>query len=196
MVPALGYLLVAIRRSKRTAAFADQLPSTLQTLVASLRAGYSLPQALESVVQTGFSPTSSEFERMLSEVRVGRPLPAALRNLGDRMSSPDFDWVVIALEINEEVGGNLSEVLETVEQTIRERESLRRNVRALSAEGRVSALIIFLLPFITLGVIALGNPGYVSIFYTERVGIIMASIAAGLMTVGGLWLRKMIRVKL
>jgi len=195
-VPALVYLLVARRRSKRTSAFAEQLPSTLQTLVASLRAGYSLPQALESVVQTGFAPTNEEFERMLSEVRVGRPLAAALRNLGDRMASADFDWVVIALEINEEVGGNLSEVLETVEETIRERESLRRNVRALSAEGRVSASIIFLLPFITLGVIALGNPSYVRIFYTDRVGVIMASIAAGLMMVGGLWLRSMIRIKL
>jgi tight adherence protein B len=196
MLVALGYFLVSRRRSKRAADFAEQLPTTLQTLVASLRAGYSLPQALESVVQTGYTPTSEEFDRMLSEVRVGRPLAQALRNLGERMASPDFDWVVIALEINEEVGGNLSEVLETVERTIRERESLRRNVRALSAEGRVSAAIIFLLPFITLGVIALGNPGYVRIFYTERVGVIMAAIAAGLMVIGGLWLKSMIKIKL
>jgi tight adherence protein B len=196
MLVALGYFLVGRRRSKRTTDFAEQLPTTLQTLVASLRAGYSLPQALESVVQTGYTPTSEEFDRMLSEVRVGRPLAQALRNLGERMASPDFDWVVIALEINEEVGGNLSEVLETVERTIRERESLRRNVRALSAEGRVSAAIIFLLPFITLGVIALGNPGYVRIFYTERVGVIMAAIAAGLMVIGGLWLKSMIKIKL
>jgi tight adherence protein B len=196
MVPALGYVVISRRRSKRIEAFAEQLPTTLQTLVASLRAGYSLPQALESVVQTGFAPTSEEFERMLAEVRVGRSLGAALRDLGERMGSADFDWVVIALEINEEVGGNLSEVLETVERTIRERESLRRNVRALSAEGRVSATIIFLLPFVTLTLIALTNPDYVRIFYTERVGLVMAAIAAVLMAIGGLWLRAMIKVKL
>lgn len=192
---AVVYVLISGRRSKRAKTFAAQLPTTLQTLVASLRAGYSLPQALESVVQAGFAPTSEEFDRMLAEVRVGRPLGAALRELGERMSSADFDWIVIALEINEEVGGNLSEVLETVEKTIRDRESLRRNIRTLSAEGRVSAIIIFMLPFATLGLIALTNPAYVAIFYTERIGMIMAGVAAVLMVFGGLWLRNMIRVK-
>ena len=133
---------------------------------------------------------------MLREVQVGRSLGDALLALGARMKNNDFDWVVTALEINREVGGDLSEVLETVENTIRERESLRRSVRSLSAEGRVSATIIFLLPIITLGLIAVGNPGYVRIFYTERVGMNMAGIAIGLMIIGGLWLRSMIKVRL
>jgi len=195
-VPLLIWAFVARRRAARASDFAEQLPTTLQTLVASLRAGYSLPQALDSVAESGFTPTSEEFERMLQEVRVGRPLGPALLDLGQRMRSADFDWVVTALDINKEVGGDLSEVLETVERTIRERESLRRNIRSLSAEGRVSAVIIFLLPFVTLGLIAVTNPDYVRIFTTERVGMIMAGVATVLMTIGGLWLRSMIKVKL
>jgi tight adherence protein B len=195
-VPACAWLYVSRRRSGRASAFAEQLPTTLQTLVASLRAGYSLPQALDSVTESGFAPTSEEFERMLQEVRVGRPLGPALLDLGQRMRSDDFDWVVTALDINKEVGGDLSEVLETVERTIRERESLRRNIRSLSAEGRVSAVIIFLLPFVTLGLIAITNPDYVRIFTTERVGMIMAGVATVLMAIGGLWLRAMIKVKM
>jgi tight adherence protein B len=195
-VPLVAWLIVTRRRAARASAFAEQLPTTLQTLVASLRAGYSLPQALDSVAESGFAPTSEEFERMLLEVRVGRPLGPAMLDLGQRMHSGDFDWVVTALDINKEVGGDLSEVLETVERTIRERESLRRNIRSLSAEGRVSAVIIFLLPFVTLGLIAITNPDYVRIFTTERVGMIMAGVATILMVIGGLWLRSMIRVKL
>jgi tight adherence protein B len=195
-VPLAVGLLVMLRRRKRGAAFAEQLPTTLQTLVASLRAGYSLPQAFDAVAQAGFSPTSEEFTRMLTEVRIGRPLGPALLDLGQRMHSDDFDWVVTALEINDEVGGDLSEVLETVERTIRERESLRRNIRALSAEGRVSAVIIFLLPFATLGLIAVTNPDYVRIFTTEPIGRAMAGVAGVLLAIGGLWLRSMIRVEL
>lgn len=193
---AVVWVVVSRRRAGRAADFAEQLPTTLQTLVASLRAGYSLPQALDAVGQAGIDPTSEEFERMLLEVRVGRPLGPALLDLGQRMRSADFDWVVTALDINKEVGGDLSEVLETVERTIRERESLRRNIRSLSAEGRVSAVIIFLLPFVTLGLIAITNPDYVRIFTTERVGMIMAGVSTVLMVIGGLWLRSMIKVKL
>jgi tight adherence protein B len=196
LVPAVALLRVSRRRGARADAFAEQLPTTLQTLVASLRAGYSLPQALDTITESGSSPTDEEFERMLVEVRVGRPLGDALLDLGARMRSDDFDWVVTALEINREVGGDLSEVLETVERTIRERESLRRNIRTLSAEGRVSAVIIFLLPIITLGLVTITNPAYVRIFMTERLGIIMASIAVALMIIGGLWLRAMVKVRL
>lgn len=196
LVPAAAFLQVSRRRSARAAAFAEQLPTTLQTLVASLRAGYSLPQALDTITESGSSPTAEEFERMLVEVQVGRSIGDALLDLGARMGSDDFDWVVTALEINREVGGDLSEVLETVERTIRERESLRRNIRTLSAEGRVSAVIIFLLPIITLGLVTVTNPSYVRIFTTERLGMIMAAIATTLMVIGGLWLRSMVKVRL
>lgn len=205
--PALGVLLaagsagVAIlelrrRRARRAKQFGAQLSTTLQTIVSSLRAGYSLPQALEAVAQAGFEPTSVEFERMLGEVRVGLSISEALGNLGARMRNADFAWVVIALDINSEVGGNLSEVLETVERTLRERETLRRNVRTLSAEGRVSAAMIFALPFITLGAISVINPQYVEIYLYDTVGWIMAAVASTLMLIGGLWLRKLVRIQL
>jgi tight adherence protein B len=184
------------RRAKRAKQFAEQLSSTLRTVVSSLRAGYSLPQALEAVAQAGFDPTSAEFERMLGEVRVGVSVAEALGNLGARMHNADFSWVVIAIDINSEVGGNLSEVLETVERTLRERESLRRNVLTLSAEGRMSAKMIFALPFVVLGLISFLNPEYVQIYANDPAGVIMASVAGVLMVLGGLWLRKVVRIQL
>lgn len=193
-VPGGAALVLARRAAARRDAFAEQLAGTLRTMVAGLRAGYSLPQAFEAVAQVGAEPTSSEFSRLLAEVRVGRDLDDALRDLGRRVASSDFDWVAIALEVNAEAGGDLSEVLETVERTIRERASLGRTIRSLSAEGRVSAATIFALPFVTFGVIALGSPEYVALFLTDPTGIVMASVALGLLAVGGLWLRRIIRV--
>lgn len=194
VVPAGLWLVLSRRAAGRREGFAEQLPGTLRTMVAGLRAGYSLPQAFEAVAQVGAEPSSSEFARLIAEVRVGRDLDDALRDLGRRVASPDFDWVAIALEVNAEAGGDLSEVLETVERTIRERASLGRTVRSLSAEGRVSAATIFALPFVTLGVIALGSPEYIGVFLADPTGRIMAGIAAVLLLLGGLWLRRIIRV--
>lgn len=194
LVPAVAVAVLSRRAAKRRDAFAEQLAGTLRTMVAGLRAGYSLPQAFEAVAQVGAEPTSSEFARLLAEVRVGRDLDDALRDLGRRVASSDFDWVAIALEVNAEAGGDLSEVLETVERTIRERASLGRTIRSLSAEGRVSAATIFALPFVTFGVIALGSPDYVALFLTDPTGIGMAVAALALLAIGGLWLRRIIRV--
>jgi tight adherence protein B len=194
-VPIGVELVLARRAAARRDAFAEQLAGTLRTMVAGLRAGYSLPQAFEAVAQVGAEPTSSEFARLLAEVRVGRDLDEALRDLGQRVACSDFDWVAIALEVNAEAGGDLSEVLETVERTIRERSSLGRTIRSLSAEGRASAATIFALPFVTFGVIALGSPDYVGLFLTDPTGIAMAVAALVLLAVGGLWLRRIIRVE-
>ena len=194
LVPAVAVAVLSRRAARRRDAFAEQLAGTLRTMVAGLRAGYSLPQAFEAVAQVGSEPTSSEFARLLAEVRVGRDLDDALRDLGRRVASSDFDWVAIALEVNAEAGGDLSEVLETVERTIRERASLGRTIRSLSAEGRVSAATIFALPFVTFGVIALGSPDYVALFLTDPTGIAMAVAALVLLAIGGLWLRRIIRV--
>lgn len=183
------------RRKKRRDAFADQLSSTLQTMISGLRAGYSLQQSLDAVAEGAPSPTAEEFDRVINELRLGRPIGDALRDMASRVENEDFEWVIVAIEINSEVGGDLSEILQTVEETLRERQALRRQIRTLSAEGRSSAITIYLLPFVTLGVIALGNPGYLEVFYTEFVGYVMLGIAGFLMLVGGLWLRRIVRLK-
>jgi tight adherence protein B len=188
-------LRLRLQHRRRRAAFAAQLPAVLQSLASSLRAGYSTSQALDAAAAMGLSPASEELAAALSEVRIGRPLPDALRAVAARTSSTDLDWVVVALEVNAEMGGSLAELLETVESTLRARESLRRNVRTLSAEGRVSAVMIFALPFVTLGTISVLNPAYVQLLYSGATGWAISATAMVLMAVGGLWLRRVVRVR-
>ena len=123
----------------------------LQLLAGSLRAGYSLLQGVDAVAQEVDDPMGQELRRVLAEARLGRPLEDALDDAAERMSSADFAWAVMAVGIQREVGGNLAELLDTVAETMIQRERLRREVRSLTAEGRVSAFILGLLP-VGLGV--------------------------------------------
>ena len=137
----LGWLgtrfYLRFKMSRRCAAFADQLPDTLQLVASSLRSGFSLLQALDGVVREGSAPASTEFARALSDGRLGIDIEDALDKVADRMRCQDLSWVVMAIRISREVGGNLAEVLLTTVHTMRERSQVRRQVRALSAEGRL-----------------------------------------------------------
>ena len=135
-------------KAKRQAAFADQLPDVLQLVTTSLRSGYGITQALDSVAEEAEEPARSEFAHVLVEARLGRDLSDSLRALAQRMESEDLEWVVAAIDINRDTGGNLSEILDTVSATVRERQRMaRRQVRTLTAEGRLSARILTVLPF-------------------------------------------------
>jgi tight adherence protein B len=194
-VPLGARLLVKLRISRRQAAFADQLDDSLQLMASSLRAGHSLLRAVDAVSQEAESPTSEEFARLVNETRVGRDLAEALDEVAERTASEDFTWVAQAIAIHREVGGNLAEVLDAVGHTIRERNAIRRQVKALSAEGKLSALVLMLLPFGVIGFISLTNPGYLAGFTESLVGYVMLVVAAVMMTVGGLWLRKTVRIR-
>jgi tight adherence protein B len=135
-------------KAKRQAAFADQLPEVLQLVTTSLRSGYGITQAIESVAEEAEEPARGEFAHVLVEARLGRDLSDALRALAQRMESKDLDWVVAAIDINRETGGNLSEILHTVSTTIRERQGMARHVRTLTAEGRMSARVLTALPLL------------------------------------------------
>ena len=135
-------------KSKRQAAFADQLPDVIQLVTTALRSGYGLTQALDSVADEAEEPARSEFAHVLVETRLGRDLSEAMRALAHRMESEDLDWVVAAIDINRDTGGNLSEILNTVSATIRERQRMHRQVRTLTAEGRLSARILTVLPLV------------------------------------------------
>jgi tight adherence protein B len=194
-VPLGARLLVKLRISRRQAAFADQLDDSLQLMASSLRAGHSLLRAVDAVSQEAESPTSEEFARLVNETRVGRDLAEALDEVAERTASEDFTWVAQAIAIHREVGGNLAEVLDAVGHTIRERNAIRRQVKALSAEGKLSALVLMLLPFGVIGFISLTNPCYLAGFTESLVGYVMLVVAAVMMTVGGLWLRKTVRIR-
>ncbi|MBB1049721.1 type II secretion system protein F [Dietzia sp. CW19] len=184
-----------IRASRRRAAFADQLDDSLQLMASSLRAGHSLLQALASVAREAEEPTSEEFARIINETRVGRDLAPALEETARRMGSEDFEWVTQAIAINREVGGNLAEVLDGVGHTIRERNQIRRQVKALAAEGKLSAYVLMALPFGISGFLFMSNPEYISKFTEGLLGYTLIGVSVVLLVVGALWLRKVVNIR-
>ncbi|MFP5316921.1 MAG: type II secretion system F family protein [Acidimicrobiia bacterium] len=182
--------MLARRRQER---FAGQLGDTLQLISGALRTGYGLSQAIDVVARESESPTAEEFRRLTMEVRLGREFTDGLRALGERVRSTDFDWVVQAFDIHREVGGDLAEVLENVGATIRDRNRIRRHVRALSAEGRMSAAVLFALPVAMAAATAVLNPEYLDELTGTGAGRAMLAVAVGMMAAGGLWLRRIVR---
>jgi tight adherence protein B len=195
VVPFGAKLLLGFKSGRRQAAFADQLDDSLQLMAGSLRAGHSLLRAVDSVSQEAEAPTSEEFSRIVNETRVGRDLNDSLDEVAERMGSDDFTWVAQAIAIHREVGGNLAEVLDAVGHTIRERNQIRRQVKALSAEGKLSAIVLMALPFGVTGFISLTNPGYVAKFTQSLTGFLMLGVAAVMLIVGGLWLKSTVKIK-
>jgi tight adherence protein B len=195
VVPVVAKIVVSVRVSRRQKAFALQLDDSLQLMASSLRAGHSLLQALNSVAAEAEEPTSVEYARVINETRVGRELGRALDETALRTKSEDFAWVTQAIAINREVGGNLAEVLDGVSHTIRERNQIRRQVKALSAEGRLSALVLMALPLGVLAFLAITNPSYIARFTESLAGYAMIAAGVLLLLIGGLWLRKVVSLK-
>jgi tight adherence protein B len=195
VVPFGARLLVKFKVGRRQAQFADQLDDSLQLMASSLRAGHSLLRAVDAVSQDAESPTAEEFARIVNETRVGRDLSDSLDEVAERMGSDDFTWVAQAIAIHREVGGNLAEVLDAVGHTIRERNAIRRQVKALSAEGKLSAIVLGALPVGIVGFLSLTNPGYVHKFFESAMGIGMLAAAVVLMLIGMFWLKKTVAIK-
>jgi tight adherence protein B len=194
-VPFAAKLLLKFRASRRQATFADQLDDSLQLMAGSLRAGHSLLRAVDSVAHEADAPTSEEFSRIVNETRVGRDLNDALDEVAERMGSDDFTWVAQAIAIHREVGGNLAEVLDAVGHTIRERNAIRRQVKALSAEGKLSAIVLMALPFGVTLFISMSNPAYIAKFTQSLTGYAMLAAAVVMLLVGGLWLKSTVKIK-
>ena len=179
-------------KSKRQAAFADQLPDVLQLLTTALRSGYGLTQALESVAEDAEEPARSEFAHVLVEARMGRDLTDSMRALAHRMGSKDLEWLVGAIDINRETGGNLSEVLDSVGATIRERGRIARQVRTLTAEGRLSARILIAMPLVMLAWQWRASPDNFELL-TYGVGLAALVVAGILLVVGAVWVNRIVK---
>ena len=197
---ALGWLAPRtwLRRTgrRRQKAFLMALPDSLQLLASSLSSGYSLAQALDALVQEGSEPMAGEMGRALAEARIGRPLEDSLDAVGERMDCEDFRWVVMAVRVQRQVGGNLAEVLGRVCATMRDRASLRRQVQALSAEGRLSAYLLIALPIGLGAFMFFFRRDYFRPMYTETVGILALCVTGVMMAVGTVWMNKLIKVDL
>lgn len=195
LAPVIAKIVVSSRTSSRRAKFGEQIDDTVQMLAGGLRAGHGLNRSLAAAAAEAEAPTSEELARVVNETRLGRPLPEALHAIAERMRSTDFEWVAQAIAINQETGGNLAEVLDQVGKTIRERNQIRRHVRALSAEGRLSAIILVALPIGVFLFMMVTNPSYLTPFFTSIIGMIALVLAVILLIIGTIWVSFAVKVK-
>ena len=191
----LPWMYLGFRRSRRRKAFNSGLPDTLQLISGSLAAGLSLPQSIDTIVREGSEPISGEFRRVLVETRLGVTLEDALEGVAERFDSKDFEWVVMAIKIQRQVGGNLAELLDTVAATMREREYVRRQVAALAAEGKLSAWVLGGLPPLFMLYLLLTNYDYVIVMFREPLGWLMLFGAATILAVGVFWMSRLVKVE-
>ena len=195
LAAALPVVVVRQMRKRRLKTFEAMLPDTLNLLAGSLRAGYSFLQGLEAVVKETSDPMGRELRRVLAEARLGRPLEDALGDVAVRMESRDFDWSVLAIRIQREVGGNLAELLQTVAETMVQRSRLRGEVKALTAEGRISGIIMGLLP-VGLGLFMFtASPGYINDLFNSFTGWAMVIGSAVMAAAGFAWIQKIIKIE-
>ncbi|WP_344866942.1 type II secretion system F family protein [Planomonospora alba] len=183
------------RASRRARLFAEHLPDALQLVVGSLRSGFSLGQALAALVREAAEPVGTEFGRALAETRLGVDLEDALERVAGRTRCRDLSWLVMAIRIQHEVGGNLAEIMATAVDTMRERAQLRRHVRTLTAEGRLSAYVLTGLPVGIGAWMFLIRGEYVRPLHTEPLGIAMLAAAVLLVAVGAFWMSRLVRVE-
>jgi len=181
-------------RGQRQKKMAEQLADVLSILASSLRAGHSFLQALDQVANEIKDPSAAEFHRVVSEIRLGRSVDDAMIEMADRIGSEDMRWAVMAVNIQRQVGGNLAEVLDIVATTVRERAYIHRQVKVLSAEGRISIGILAALPFGIFFYLVLVNPEYIKPLFTTTMGQIMLIVGGALMAAGIFVMTRIVRI--
>lgn len=179
---------------RRAEKLREQLPDVLTIMASSLRAGHSFLQALDTTAKEIAQPAATEFQRVVAEIRLGRGAEDALGALAERVGSADFKWAVLAVNIQREVGGNLAEILDNVADTLRERATMRRQVRVLTSEGRLSAWVLAMMPFAIGLYMFATNREYVMLLFTSKIGLVMVGGAALLLLAGALWMRKIVDI--
>jgi len=180
------------RARKRLRAFDNQLPDLLLTLAASLKAGHSFKQGLQSVVDEGMPPASEEFTRVLNEVRLGRPLDDGLRDMAERVGSKNLDFVITAVTIQSQVGGSLASLFDMIAEAVRQRQQFARKIRGLTAMGRASAYVLVGIPFFLAFAITVINSEYMDPLYHSSAGHTIIAVGLGMMAVGSLILKKIV----
>ena len=187
---------VNVVAARRTRTFVGQLPEMLQLLATTLRSGFSILQGLDAVASQLQDPMGKEMRHVVAEARLGRPLPVALAEVAQRVKSEDFSWVVSAIAIQREVGGNLSELLDIVSDTMTARSRLRQEVRTLTAEGRIGAIVLSILP-VAIGVfVYTASRGYLTPLFHSAAGQIMFYGSVILAAVGIFWMRRIVKIEM
>jgi len=197
MALSVGFPLMMVLRAKgkRLAKVDQQLPDALDLIGRALRAGHAFPTAMKMVGDEMNAPIADEFKATFDEVNFGISMNDALMNMATRVPSTDLRYFVIAVMIQRETGGNLAELLDNISKIVRERIKLLGQIRVLSAEGRMSAWVLGLLPFAAAAMIQLTNPGFLAVLYTDPAGRKMVATAITMMIIGVLVMRKIIRIR-
>ncbi len=181
--------------AQRLKRFEELLPDTMDLISRALRAGHALPSSLQMVGEEMPAPIGPEFQQTFDEINYGVDTTTALQNLSRRIPSMDLNFFIIAVLIQRESGGNLGEILGNISRIIRERLILLGKVKSLSAEGRMSAWVLCLLPFFTAAMLHMSNPEFMQVLWTEKIGRTIVTIGLVLMAIGVIWIRKVIRIK-
>lgn len=191
----LPLLFIKIKKDKRIKVFESQLGDTLIMMCNSLRSGFSFQQAMDNVATDMPAPIGVEFSRVCNEIRYGSTMDDALENMVARIKSPDLMLVVSAVCIQRTTGGNLSEILTTISNTIRDRLKIKGEIRSITAQGRTSGMIIGALPAFIGVALMLINPSYMSTFFTTSTGRIMLIVSVVMEVFGFLAIRKVVTIK-
>ncbi|MFY9115302.1 MAG: type II secretion system F family protein, partial [Dethiobacteria bacterium] len=186
--------LIKRARTRRVANFNQQLPTALSTMSNSLRVGFSLFQAMKTLSDEMPPPISTEFRRTLQEINLGTQTDRALENMCDRIKSDDLELVVMAIIIQRQVGGNLSEVLDNIAHTIMDRIKIKREVKTLTSQGRISGIIIGILPLLLAVILYFINPEYMLAFFTDPIGYILIGVGLFSQFIGLIFIRKIVNI--
>ncbi len=191
----LPKLLVDSIYERRCAKFVDQMVDGLTIMANGVRSGLSVPQSMERITDNMSNPIKQEFSLALSQIKLGLSVEEALVALGNRIPMPDVIMFVTAINILKETGGNMAETFSTMVETIRERQKINKKIEALTAQGVTQGIIITLVPFILLVVFLVVDPGFVKPLFTTTIGIILLIVMLFLQLLGGLMIRKIVRIK-
>jgi tight adherence protein B len=187
-------MVVQVMWEKRCNLFVDQMIDGMTVLANGVKAGLSVQQSMERVVENMKNPMSQEFALVLSQMRIGRSMQDALNDLGTRIPRPDVQMFVTAVNILQETGGNLAETFQTIVYTVRERQKVQKKIEALTAQGITQGVIITLVPFFLLGVFSLVDPKYVEPLFSTTLGLLALVAVLVLQVLGGLMIRKIVRI--
>lgn len=191
----VDYVYVRRKAAKRLETFQGQLHDCLTLVANSLRAGFSFLQTMEIVAHEMKPPMSSEFDRVMRDTRLGRTMEEALRGMDDRVGSPDFSLVVTAVLIQQQVGGNLADILDTIRETITERVRIRREIMTLTAQGRMSGIVLALIPLALALFFYISSPKYLEPLLTTNIGHICIGAALIMEVIGFIIIYKIVDIK-
>jgi tight adherence protein B len=190
----IPFLYLLKKKNRRMAKLLSQLPDTLELIARALRAGHSFSTGMKLAADEFDDPIGPEFSETLDEINYGISVADSLKNLASRLDCPDLKYFVVSVILQRETGGNLAEIMDSIAYLVRERFKFQGKVRALSAEGKLSALILCLLPFFVVIALLVTSPEYIKILVTDTIGQIMAIVSACLMGLGIFVMRRMIDI--